>query len=256
MAANGHELLELYHAAFLGGGIINPLNLRLAPKRAAGHPRRLRLPRSSSSTRSSPAISCAASSPSARSCPLRAVVLIGSTATTPTTSATRSSSSSASRRLPPEPEEDDPVVLMYTGGNHRAPQRGPAGPSRRAAEPLPHRHDRRPRPRPRLPPPDADVPRGIDGRDPRYPGDRRHIGLPAPVRAGGRHGPHCELRGRLDRDGPDDDLHAASIMPSSVPRSWHRFATSSTARPRCRRLCVERIQATPARRRSSGKATG
>ena len=32
MAANGHELLELYHAAFLGGGIINPLNLRLAPK--------------------------------------------------------------------------------------------------------------------------------------------------------------------------------------------------------------------------------
>ena len=32
MAANGHELLELYHAAFLGGGTINPLNLRLAPK--------------------------------------------------------------------------------------------------------------------------------------------------------------------------------------------------------------------------------
>ena len=32
MALNSHEYLELYHAAFLGGGVINPLNLRLAPK--------------------------------------------------------------------------------------------------------------------------------------------------------------------------------------------------------------------------------
>jgi fatty-acyl-CoA synthase len=31
MALNGHEFLELYHAAFLGAGVINPLNLRLAP---------------------------------------------------------------------------------------------------------------------------------------------------------------------------------------------------------------------------------
>lgn len=32
MALNGHQFLECYHAAFLGGGVINPLNLRLAPK--------------------------------------------------------------------------------------------------------------------------------------------------------------------------------------------------------------------------------
>src|SRR5690242_11273566 len=32
MAANSHEYLELYHAGFLGAGIINPLNLRLAGK--------------------------------------------------------------------------------------------------------------------------------------------------------------------------------------------------------------------------------
>src|SRR4029077_14098801 len=32
MALNGHEFLECYHAAFLGAGVINPLNLRLAPK--------------------------------------------------------------------------------------------------------------------------------------------------------------------------------------------------------------------------------
>ena len=30
LGVNGHEYLELYHAAFLGAGVINPLNLRLA----------------------------------------------------------------------------------------------------------------------------------------------------------------------------------------------------------------------------------
>ena len=30
MAANCHQYLELYHAAYLGAGVINPLNLRLA----------------------------------------------------------------------------------------------------------------------------------------------------------------------------------------------------------------------------------
>ena len=32
MSANSHQYLELYHAGFLGAGIINPLNLRLAGK--------------------------------------------------------------------------------------------------------------------------------------------------------------------------------------------------------------------------------
>ena len=35
MALNGHQFLELYHASFLGGSVINPLNLRLAPKELA-----------------------------------------------------------------------------------------------------------------------------------------------------------------------------------------------------------------------------
>ncbi len=30
MALNSHEFLELYHAGFLGAGLVNPLNLRLA----------------------------------------------------------------------------------------------------------------------------------------------------------------------------------------------------------------------------------
>ena len=32
LALNSPEYLELYHAAYLGGGVINPLNLRFAPK--------------------------------------------------------------------------------------------------------------------------------------------------------------------------------------------------------------------------------
>jgi acyl-CoA synthetase (AMP-forming)/AMP-acid ligase II len=32
MALNSHQYLELYHAAFFGAGVVNPLNLRLAPK--------------------------------------------------------------------------------------------------------------------------------------------------------------------------------------------------------------------------------
>src|SRR5215471_8484341 len=35
MALNSHQYLELYHAAYLGAGIANPLNLRLAAKELA-----------------------------------------------------------------------------------------------------------------------------------------------------------------------------------------------------------------------------
>ena len=35
MALNSHQFLELYHAAFLGAGVVNPLNLRLAAKELA-----------------------------------------------------------------------------------------------------------------------------------------------------------------------------------------------------------------------------
>ena len=35
LALNSHEYFELWHAAFMGAGVINPLNLRLAPKELA-----------------------------------------------------------------------------------------------------------------------------------------------------------------------------------------------------------------------------
>ena len=54
MALNSHQYLELYHAAFLGAGVINPLNLRLAGAGARLHRPRLGHRRSSSSTPCSP----------------------------------------------------------------------------------------------------------------------------------------------------------------------------------------------------------
>ena len=53
MALNSHQYLELYHAAFLGAGVINPLNLRLAPKELEYILARLRHEGRASSTRSS-----------------------------------------------------------------------------------------------------------------------------------------------------------------------------------------------------------
>ena len=35
LAANSHQYIELYHAAMFGAGIINPLNIRLAPSELA-----------------------------------------------------------------------------------------------------------------------------------------------------------------------------------------------------------------------------
>jgi len=120
IAANGHELLELYHAAFLGGGVINPLNLRLAPKELqmiladsatevifvdslfAGH-----LLRSIAPIRSELA--------------LRTIVLIGDGGH-PCDMGYEELLELGHPTPLPEPEEDDPVVLMYTGGTAGLPK--------------------------------------------------------------------------------------------------------------------------------------
>ena len=119
MALNSHQYLELYHAAFLGGGVINPLNLRLAGKELAyiledsgtevifvdgffaplvaeaiGH---MDNPR------------------------IRHTVLIGA-GDVEGAIAYEDVIAAGSTELPPEPEEDDPVVLMYTGGTTGLPK--------------------------------------------------------------------------------------------------------------------------------------
>jgi acyl-CoA synthetase (AMP-forming)/AMP-acid ligase II len=120
MSANSHQYLELYHAGFLGAGIINPLNLRLAGKELqfiladsgsevvfvdpifADH-----LLRNIAEVRDE--------------LPLRHVVLIGDA---DVEHDVRYEDLIATGRpiVPGEPEEEDPVVLMYTGGTTGLPK--------------------------------------------------------------------------------------------------------------------------------------
>jgi long-chain acyl-CoA synthetase len=116
MALNGHQFLELYHAAFLGAGVINPLNLRLAPKELA-------FILGDSETRI-----CFADAPFAplidavrAEAGIEQVVLIGE-GDVPHDVRYEELLAAAEPVVPEEPQEDDPVVLMYTGGTTGLPK--------------------------------------------------------------------------------------------------------------------------------------
>ncbi|MEQ1787511.1 MAG: AMP-binding protein, partial [Acidimicrobiales bacterium] len=120
MSANSHQYLELYHAGFLGGAVINPLNLRLAGKELqfiladsgtevvfvdamfAEH-----FVRNIAEVRDSLA--------------LRHVVLIGD-ADVPHDLGYEELLDAGNPVTPAEPEEGDPAVLMYTGGTTGRPK--------------------------------------------------------------------------------------------------------------------------------------
>jgi long-chain acyl-CoA synthetase len=120
LAANSHEFLELYHAAFFGGGIITPLNLRLAPRELqliladseatvifvddlfADH-----LHRAIAEVRGELV--------------LQKVVLIGN-GDHPCDLRYEELIETGHPIVPDEPEETDSVVLMYTGGTTGIPK--------------------------------------------------------------------------------------------------------------------------------------
>ena len=120
MACNGHEFLELYHAGFLGAGIVNPLNLRLAGKE-------LQFILADSGTEVV-FVDAVFADHFARNIaevradlPLRHVVLIGD-GDGPCDFRYEELIKNGTPTTPREPEEDDAAMLMYTGGTTGLPK--------------------------------------------------------------------------------------------------------------------------------------
>jgi long-chain acyl-CoA synthetase len=120
MSANSHQFLELYHAGFLGAGIINPLNLRLAGKE-------LQFILADSGTKvvfvdSLFAAGLVRAIESVRSdLQIEHVVLIGD-ADVAHDVGYEELIQSGHPVTPEEPDETAPVVLMYTGGTTGVPK--------------------------------------------------------------------------------------------------------------------------------------
>jgi acyl-CoA synthetase (AMP-forming)/AMP-acid ligase II len=120
LACNSHQYLELYHAGFLGGSIINPLNLRLA-----GEELQFVLADSGSEVVFVDALFAEHLerniAPVRADLPLHHVVLIGD-GDVPHDVGYEDIVSAGRPVLPPEPEESDLAVLMYTGGTTGLPK--------------------------------------------------------------------------------------------------------------------------------------
>ena len=223
MALNGHQFLECYHAAFLGAGVINPLNLRLAPKEleyiladsgtkvcftdqffapvidkvraAVGHrARRDDRRRRRAARRRATKICSRARRPRFPTSPRKTIP-----------------SCSCTRAAPPGLPKG---VLL----DHRAEMLN-----------LYHvmqvwRFDAERR----VPAPDADVPRRVDGRDARRSRAGRRVGVRAAVRSGARARAVRAVLGHADRDGADDDRHV--VEPSRLPARAARVAAHAHVR--------------------------
>jgi long-chain acyl-CoA synthetase len=120
LALNSHAYLELWHAAFMGAGVINPLNLRLAPRELA-----YILVDSASQVVFTDAtfapLVAAARKEMGGDDPIRQVVLIGE-GDVEHDVGYEWLLSGAQPEMCAEPEETDPVVLMYTGGTTGLPK--------------------------------------------------------------------------------------------------------------------------------------
>lgn len=120
MAATCHEYLELYHAAYLGAGVINPLNLRLAGKELEY------IVRDSGTEVAFVDVHFAqlfhdAMAAAGSASTIRKTILIGD-GDVPHDLRYEDLLSAGRTDVPDEPEETDPVVLMYTGGTTGLPK--------------------------------------------------------------------------------------------------------------------------------------
>lgn len=120
MALNSHEYFELYHAAFLGASVINPLNLRLAGKELDYIIRDSGTEVIFADAFFAGAIAQALDA-SDEPNNVRQVVLIGE-GDVPHDITYDALIDGVDAAVPDEPEEEDPVVLMYTGGTTGLPK--------------------------------------------------------------------------------------------------------------------------------------
>ncbi len=116
MALNSHRFLELYHAAFLGAGVVNPLNLRLAPKELA-----FILQDSGTSVCFTDALFAPLIDGVRKEAGIKQVVLMGD-GDVPHDARYDELLAAGKAVLPPEPGEDDAAILMYTGGTTGLPK--------------------------------------------------------------------------------------------------------------------------------------
>jgi long-chain acyl-CoA synthetase len=116
MTLNSPEYLEMYHAAFLGGGVVNPLNLRFAPKELA-----YVLRDSGTKVCFVDAFFAGLIDKVKDEAGLEHVVLVGA-GDVPYTVGYDDLLAASPHMIPDEGDESDPVVLMYTGGTTGLPK--------------------------------------------------------------------------------------------------------------------------------------
>jgi len=116
MALNSHQYLELYHASLLGAAVINPLNLRLAPKELE-----FILQDSGTKVCFTDAFFAPLIDRVRQNTALEKVVLIGA-GDVPHDHEYEALLSAGRPIIPAEPEETDASLLMYTGGTTGLPK--------------------------------------------------------------------------------------------------------------------------------------
>ncbi len=116
MTMNSAAFLELYHAAFVGGGVINPLNLRFAARELA-----YVLKDSGTKVCFVDFLFAAIIDAVREEAGLEHVILVGE-GDGPHTARYEDLLAAAEPVFPAEPGERDPVVLMYTGGTTGSPK--------------------------------------------------------------------------------------------------------------------------------------
>ena len=118
MSLNSTAFLELYHAGLLGAAVVNPLNLRFAPRELAHV-----LSDSGTEVVFVDAVFAGVIAGVREAAGVRTVVLLGDGPDgTPHDLRYEDLLAGGEEVVPPEPEEDDPALLMYTGGTTGLPK--------------------------------------------------------------------------------------------------------------------------------------